>query len=297
MLAAPPPGSPHRASASFQTVNGSTMPASSAFPPPHPEVNAVLAALLGGVRSILADHLVGMYLDGSLACGDFDLASDIDFLVVTDLAVTPDLFSSLQAMHDRVAETDPRWGVELEGSYIPRAAIRRYDPSLAMHPNLERGKRYRLKMVHHDEDWIVHYHVVRERGIPLFGPEPKTLIDPVSPEDLRCAMQKILLGWWGGFLNHPAQLTQRGYQSYAVLSMCRILYTLEYGSVASKSAAARWAQDHLDRRWLPLIERAWDGRRNPGCESSAADIQETQEIIRFALARAGLLSNATGARK
>jgi predicted nucleotidyltransferase len=283
MLAAPPPGSPHRASASFQTVNGSTMPASSAFPTPHPEVNAVLAALLGGVRSILADHLVGMYLDGSLACGDFDLASDIDFLVVTDLAVTPDLFSSLQAMHDRVAETDPRWGVELEGSYIPRAAIRRYNPALARHPNLERGKGERLKMVHHDEDWIVHYHVVRERGVPLFGPDPKTLIDPVSPDDLRAAMRATLEKWWGTFLDDPAQLKRRGYQSYAVLTMCRIRYTLASGEITSKSDAVRWTKANLGARWVPLIDRAFEGRLHPDPQASAGEILETQEFIRSTL--------------
>ena len=252
---------------------------------PYPEVKSLLEELLAGIQSVLGDRFVGMYLDGSLTGGDFDSASDIDFLVVTESEVSGGPFSELQAMHDRVAETDPRWGVELEGSYISRSAIRRYDPALAMHPNLERGKGDRLKMVHHDEDWIIHYHVVRERGIPLFGPDPKTLIDPVSPEDLRQAMRKILRGWWAAFVEDPAPLKRPGYQSYAVLSLCRILYTLDLGTVASKTDAARWAQESLGDRWQALIERALEGRLNPGPETPAEELKETQDFIRVALDR------------
>jgi predicted nucleotidyltransferase len=252
---------------------------------PFPEVKTLLDVLLRGVREALGDHLVGLYLDGSLTSGDFDLASDIDFLAVTDIEITPDLFSALQAMHDRVAETDPRWGVELEGSYLSRAAVHRYDPALAIHPNLERGKKERLKMVRHDEDWIVHYHVVRERGIPLFGPDPKTLIDPIPPEALRQAMRATLEKWWRGFLDDPAPLKRCGYQSYAVLTMCRIGYTLSTGEVASKSIAAHWAKKNLDMPWPPLIDRACAGRMNPDPETPAEEIAQTQNFIRFVLER------------
>jgi hypothetical protein len=258
---------------------------------PYPEVDRLIEVLRDGIQTVLGIHLIGLYLDGSLTSGDFDLASDIDFLAVTDFEITPDLFSSLQSMHDRIAETDPRWGVELEGSYIPRAAIRRYDPALAMHPNLERGKVERLKLVRHDEDWIIHYHVMRERGIPLVGPDPKTLIDPVPPEALRRAMRATLEKWWKTFLDDPAGLKRRGYQSYAVLTMCRICYTLSAGEVASKSDAVRWAKANLDARWAPLIDRAWEGRSHPDPDTSAADIAETQEFIRSVLKRSRESSN------
>jgi len=48
-------------------------------------------------------------------------------------------------------------------------------------------------------------------------------------------------------------------QTYTVLSLCRVLYTLEYGTVASKPVAARWAQHALDDQWRPLSERGQDG--------------------------------------
>src|SRR5206468_6240914 len=46
------------------------------------------------------------------------------------------------------------------------------------------------------------------------------------------------------------------YRSYAVLTMCRMRYTLQYGVVVSKPMAARWAQAAPDSRWTALIEAA-----------------------------------------
>ena len=52
---------------------------------PYPEINCVLEELLSRVRAILGRRFVGMYLDGSLAIGDFEAdKSDLDFVVVTD---------------------------------------------------------------------------------------------------------------------------------------------------------------------------------------------------------------------
>ncbi|MDO9303588.1 MAG: nucleotidyltransferase domain-containing protein [Anaerolineales bacterium] len=67
---------------------------------PFPEINAILQELLKDVQGILGSHFVGMYLDGSLANGDFDQDSDIDFIVVVDDEVSEDFFSALYAMRN-----------------------------------------------------------------------------------------------------------------------------------------------------------------------------------------------------
>jgi len=254
-------------------------------PTPHPEVNALLQELLKGAQAILGEHFVGAYLFGSLASGDFDQASDIDLVVVTDDEISGGLFSALQAMHSRIAIIDSPWATQLEVSYIPRHAFRRYDPTHALHPHIDRGRSESLRMMRHDSDWVVQRYNLRERGVTLAGPAPQTLIDPVSPDDLRQAMLAILRGWWAQMLDDPSRLKRRGYQSYAVLSMCRILYTLQYGTVVSKPVAARWAQETLGERWMPLIERALAGRQNPEFEAATKDVSETLALIRHTLAR------------
>jgi len=261
------------------------LPADATTPTPYPEVNRVLARLLRDARTVLGDHLVGLYLDGSLTSGDFDDASDIDFVAATDAEADETLFADLQAMHDRIAATGWPWSDQLEGSYVSLAVLRRHDPAHENHPNIERGKGERLKIASHGADWDIHRFVVRERGIPLAGPDPKTLIDPVSPESLRRSSSQYLHWWLATFLDDPEKIADGGYQSYTVLSVCRILYTLEFGTVASKAEAVRWGKETLGARWGPLIDRAWETRRHPPKEAPPAEVAATQDFIRFALER------------
>ena len=233
--------------------------------------------------SILGSHFIGMYLDGSLTSNDFDEDSDIDFVVVTDEDISGDLFLALQEMHDRIATIDSPFAVQLEGSYISRQGLRRFDPEHALHPNIERGTGERLKMVYHDDWWIIHRYILLERGITIVGPAPQTLIDPVSPDDLRRAMLSLLNGWATQILDNPNLINSRGYQSYVVLSLCRILYTLQFGDVVSKPVAARWAKEMLEEPWVSLIDRAWGGRHHPEASAELEDINGTLDFIRFTL--------------
>lgn len=246
----------------------------------------MLDVLLPSVQAILGQHFVGMYLYGSLANGDFDRHSDVDFVVVTEEEISGAFFSALSEVHQRIATLDSWCATQLEGTYISRLALRRFDPERAWHANIDRGNGERLKMMQYDEGWVAQCYILRERGITLAGPAPHTLIDPVSPDDLRQAMLTVLHGWATHLLHDPAQLSGRGYQSYTVLSLCRILYTLQTGGVVSKPVAARWAKETLAERWTPLIERAWAGRSEP--EAPAADVRETLDFIRFAIERRGI---------
>ena len=70
------------------------------------EVSDLLGTLVSGVRLRLGKHLVGIYLRGSLATGDFIPAtSDIDLLVVTNPAVDQPQFAKLKTFHDQVSES------------------------------------------------------------------------------------------------------------------------------------------------------------------------------------------------
>jgi len=253
-----------------------------AGPTPDPEVNALLAQLLASVRAILGDQFVGMYLEGSLATGVFDQDSDVDFVVVTHPEISASQFSALQAMHTRLATLDTPWAIQLEGSYLSRHAVRRHVPGETLHANLERGLGERLKLAEHGRGWAVHRWLLRERGLTVAGPAPQTLIDPVTPDELRQGVREDLQRWATPMLDGPASLP-RGYQSYIVLTLFRMLYTLETGSVATKPAAVRWASQTLGERWRPLIEDAWDGRHNNQRAASSEEMAATRDFIRFAL--------------
>jgi predicted nucleotidyltransferase len=257
-----------------------TMPLQVSHPTPYADVNALLARLLAALRSILGGELTAVYLRGSLASGDFDpRSSDIDLLVVTEGELGEGAVAALAAMHARLAASGLAWAPHLECSYVPRAAVRCYDPAQARFPEIGVDKPFGLRL--HGVDWVVELSIVREYGIALAGPPPQELIDPVAPDELRAAVRALLGGWWTAMLEQPDWFRERRYQAFAVLSMCRALYTLEYGAVFSKPKAAAWARTALGEAWASLIDRALAWRS----DSTEADPAEALAFVRFAIAR------------
>ena len=221
-------------------------------------VNALLADLLAGMRAILGNELIGLYLDGSLALGDFDPeTSDVDFLAAIARPLSPDQFAALADMHRQMRDSGRPFAAEVEGSYIPLPALRRHDPADATFANLERGPDEVLKYKTHHSDWVIHRYTVREHGRALFGPPPATLIDPIAPDVVRRATIDVLRSWWGtADAVSYIRAAPPGGLSFIALTMCRALYALERGEVVSKPAAADWALRTQDARWRPLIERS-----------------------------------------
>lgn len=248
-------------------------------PTPYPDVNALLRDLLADAQAILKDNFVGMYLHGSLASGDFDpQRSDIDFVIVTADKLPAEMVSALEALHARMTASGAKWAAKLEGTYIPQGALRRYNPEDGPFPCINEGKFY---MARHESHWVLTRHILREQGVVIAGPEPRSLIEPVHPDDLRRAVKEFLREWWSPIMEMPARLQSSEYQAYTVLTMCRVLYTLQYDTVVSKPAAARWAQNTLGERWTVLIE--WALAWPP--DTTSDNMNETLDFIRYTLER------------
>ena len=249
-------------------------------PTPYPDVNAVLQALLPKVQGVLGTCFTGMILHGSLANGDFNpRSSDIDLLVVTTDKLPAEMLPALRAMHATFTASGMPWADELEVSYIPQRALRRFDPTNCNHPALRIDGSFEVDG--HGAEWIIQRHIIREKGIALAGPSPQTLIDPVSPADLRHAQIELLREWWMPQLSDPTLLRSSEYQAYAVLTMCRALYTLQHGAVATKPGAAQWARQTLGEPWAALIQQAAGWQRGMVMD----ELPKVLDFIRYTLAQ------------
>lgn len=251
------------------------------LPTPYPAVNALLQTLLKEVEMVLGEHLIGMYLFGSLATGDFDQDSDVDVAVISDVDIGDAVFIELRRMHERITQINSPWANQLEVSYLSLKQLFRYDPVNARHPQLQRDKGSLLEMDNHAR--VVERHVLRERGIVVAGPALQSLIAPVSADDLTKSAVEIVNEWLTPMLGREVPFESRGYQSYTVLSLCRILYTLEHGKIASKPTAARWAQEKFGEKWTHLIQSAIRGRQSPQLPPEPQDVAETLQFMRFTL--------------
>jgi predicted nucleotidyltransferase len=247
-------------------------------PTPYAEVNDVLNLLLAQTKEILQDRFVGMYLYGSLASGDFNpQTSDIDFLVVTAGSLQEKTTRELESMHQRIGASGLKWAGKLEGAYVPQTDIRRYDPGAPDCPIINEGKFY---VGGFGSDWVIQRYVIREFGVILEGPDPKSLIDPVSPDDIRNAVTATLSEWWFPMLEDPSWLRahESNYHGFAVITLCRALHALKHGTIASKPVAIDWARQEFGKRWHPLIEKAVASQYGKLSEF----LHETLEFIRAA---------------
>lgn len=250
-----------------------------------PDLNAVLDQLVSGTQAILGDNLIGVYLQGSFAGGDADQHSDVDFLVVVHQALSAAEVTALQGLHERIYDQPSPWAKHLEGSYFPQELLRWEDPARTKLWYLDNTSRV-LEQSDHDNTLVVRWQV-REHGIPLAGPDPQTLIDPIQPEDLRREVRAVMWDWGGEITSGQYRITNCWAQSFAVISYCRMLQTLETATIESKLAGVRWALEHLDPRWADLIRQAWADRPDPGLKyRTPADqeaVQQTIEFIKYAL--------------
>ena len=247
-----------------------------------PQIDETLAELLSGSRSLLADNFFGMYLFGSLASGDFDQeTSDIDFVVVTKAEVRAEVRAGLGTLNERLQSTGSSWAAKLEGSFLPLQVFENFNPACTAYPTIGMGGKYGLD--HKGIERAIQRFMLRKDGIALAGPEPRSFIGPIAAEELKQETRELLRDWWAARLEDPVRMRRRGYQAYAVLTMCRMLYTLEHGGVLSKPAAVRWAREKLDGRWRGLIDRALVWRDGDGVD----DFDPARELIRYTLTQAG----------
>ncbi len=258
------------------------------LPTPYPELNTVLQELVNSVQHALGENFVAACLQGSFAVGDFDRHSDVDFIVAIDQELSDSRLRSLQAMHERIFDLDSEWAKHLEGSYFPNDVLRDYSQSGGELWYLDHGSRVLVRS-NHDNTVVVRW-ILREKGVALAGPHPSTLIDPIPVAALRREILATMNEWGEQILADPDQINSRFYQTFAVLSYCRMLHDLHTGVIGSKRSGAEWAKAHLDPSWADLIDRAWGGRPNPALSvrqsADQADLASTLEFVKEVM-RAG----------
>lgn len=254
-------------------------------PTPYPDLNEVLEELVSSIQNVLGDNFIGFYLQGSFALGDFDEHSDVDYIVAIHKELSDDQVSSLQTMHGRIFDINDGWPQHLEGSYFPADILKDYSRSGEKLWYLDNGHR-QMELSDHCNTVLVRW-IVRESGVTLAGPPPKTLVDPIPVEALRRDIFDVIIEWGQHILDNPDKFNNRFYQTFLVLSYCRMLHDLINGYPGSKRAGAEWAKANFDTRWSDLIDRTWAGRPKPEIKIrqpvDPEDFKATLELIRYVM--------------
>lgn len=249
---------------------------------PYADINSLLNTFLSKVQIIFDHKLVGVYLYGSLVWGDFDHdISDIDLLVALSSDVDAKAFGDLQRMHDYLADTYKQWNGRIEAAYVSLHALQTFKTQPSEIAITSPGEPFHRKEA--GKDWLINWWAVREKGIALFGPAPTTVIAPISKEEFFQAVQTQVQEWSEWI--YRAQHSRPG-QAYAILTMCRALYTFRKGEQVSKKQSALWAADQLPA-WSSLIHHAlaWRKAYRDDMVDHEATFPETLRFVQFVIAQ------------
>jgi len=216
----------------------------------------ILDAVAGAVTATAGPALVGLYLYGSLATGDFDeQISDIDLLAVLSSEVSPDLAIRLQRMHDGLAQDNPTWRGRIEVVYVSALGLANFRAVPPQIHVISAGEPFHV--ISAGTDWIITWHPAHNRGITLVGPPAAEVLPDTSFEEYAAAVRNYMRR----FRERIPDDATPGSQAFAVLTMCRGLYTGVRGEQVSKLRAAAWAQKEFPE-WAWLIRDAIAWREN-----------------------------------
>ncbi|WP_340682446.1 aminoglycoside adenylyltransferase domain-containing protein [Amycolatopsis coloradensis] len=214
----------------------------------------------------LLDHLdredpggvLGLYLYGSAAAGGLKPDSDVDLLLLTrrslgesERAALVSLLSRLSGWRghaDRFPDAADRRPIELTGIVVGgKPSHRDFQYGEWLREDLVRG---RLPWPVEDPDVVILVATAHAAHRVLRGPALADLLDPVPRELLRDAALGVI----------PGLLSEiEGDERNVLLTLARIVVTVETGGIVSKDAAAAAIAPTLDGDGRALLQRARAG--------------------------------------
>jgi hypothetical protein len=243
------------------------------------QLSALLQDLTGAVSTLLNEDLVGIYLYGSLTQGAFNPErSDVDCIVVTQRELSDTQFTQLDTWLNRAGAKNP-WVERLQISLLIR------DEILTTTPKGNCLYQFgRLSRVGSDGNPIIWMNIL-ESGVVLLGPPAESFVPPITSETLFTALarevrylrEEIIEKRDSEWRDVPK------YRAFAVLTLCRILYSHTHGTVVSKPRAAEWALRALPDQWRHVIGDALAS--DTGSRANGLDLSTIARFVEFTDAR------------
>jgi len=240
------------------------------------QVSALLQDLTLRLPVILGRNLVGIYLYGSLTQRSFNAKrSDVDCIVVTERELSDAQFRKLGEWLARAVGSNP-WAKRLQISFLIKNEVLTMD---------SKGCLYQLGLLKRsgsDGNPIIWINVLKS-GVVLFGPRPETFVPAITPEILFRALEREVAYLRDEIGNPKSEWRDVStYRAYAVLTLCRILYSFRKGTIVSKQRAARWAIKHLPQEWEMMVVQALESDMTEASERPDISLILIEEFIAFA---------------
>ncbi|MDT7572727.1 MAG: hypothetical protein QOE05_2901 [Actinomycetota bacterium] len=192
---------------------------------PH-DIALLLSRFASGLEPL--DVLVGLYVGGSLASGDYHPgASDLDLAAIVSGTLDDLRQRELVSLHERLIREEPS-AAKLHCVYVPVGEI---EDLGAEHLYWAMGELYR-----HAFTGIARAELLRG-GIVLAGPPPAALIPDITDEALKEAARCELSGYWSRTVAKPDVWLQDVFVDQGLTALARVEATLTEGRLITKTEA------------------------------------------------------------
>jgi predicted nucleotidyltransferase len=192
----------------------------------------------GKIESVLGKNLHSIYIHGFIALGDFsDDTSDIDLLVICNQTLGQCDFEKLYYLHNDLCMVNV-WGSRIECSYIT------LDQFLSVsRPSVERIYYNKtLKWEKYGPEWYIEKHIIATASILIHGQDLNLQNHVLDENELRKVITEIVLNTWSPLIDKLNEL-ENNYIVYLVLTMCRIIHSMEQGQIYIKAESAYYTME------------------------------------------------------
>ncbi len=212
-------------------------------------------------------------MHGSWVSGDFHAQrSDVDLLAVLAVDPTQRTAEMLRTVHHQLVIDQLGWADCVEVDYISATALSRFRAEPHLMVRISPGEP--LQLVPATRHYILNWYAAREHGKALVGPRPRDLVPEFAIAEWSAVVREHVRQWpdWVRGMRGP------GGQAYAVLTLCRALFSIEQGGQVSKRAAASYAEAALPE-WADLISWATHWWYAAGSDAEQSRLPDVTQFV------------------
>ncbi|PFY24789.1 nucleotidyltransferase [Bacillus toyonensis] len=223
------------------------------------EVKQLMEQYIVGLKEIFLDgKIVGVYVYGSIALGAFHIeTSDVDFVAVLNDSVNEAEKQQIVELHKKMGEST--LGKRMDGMYIPLADLGKYNHEINEYVYCADGK---ANIGHWDINAVTWW-TLKNQGITVIGKEVEDLPLQIKWDDVVNTMQYNVEQYWSEKAKQPYLFFIEEWVESAVVTMGRILYTLDHKTIVSKDRGLQYLLERSAKEWEPLLKEVERMRYDP----------------------------------
>lgn len=226
-------------------------------------LKSMLNEYVFNLKIYFGSKIYGVYIYNSVALGTFDeIKSDIDFITVINKEFTQGEIEAVGSIHKKLNERF-KFAKKMEGMYIKLNDIGKLNPEMQPYVYFADKK---LRVGYYDVNYVTWWSL-KNYGIGMKSPKVSKLNINVSWDNVVKNMDYNLNYYWKNKLDSKLIFLSDCWIEFSVLTLCRIMYTLDKGDITSKVNAADEVIEELPKSFQLIVKEAVRIRKFSGKKS------------------------------